>query len=148
MATICTVTHRPRWFGWLSLSVCVVMCSLETSLSLGPLGAGVGLDAGSGDTSSAEVSLGFAHLGASEEDGVRAGGGLHDQLIDGHALSTSLHNAGARGLSEAKGSHFHFGEVESAMVVSDGAHDDGGAVGAGAKAGDNLAEGDWRSHGS
>ena len=125
-----------------------MLCSLETSLSFGPLGASVGLNVGSGDTSRAEVSLGFAHLGASEEDGVRAGGRLHDQLVNGQALAASLDNAGAGSLSEAKGGHLNFGEVESAVVVSHSANDDSGAVGAGAKAGHNLAEGDWRSHGS
>lgn len=94
------------------------------------------------------MSLGFAHLGASKEDGVRAGRSLHDELVNGQALAASLDNAGAGSLSEAKGGHFHLGEVESAMVVGDGAYDDGRTVGTGAKAGDNLAEGDWRSHGS
>lgn len=86
------------------------------------------------------MTLGFAHLRASEEERVRAGGALHDQLVDRHAGTTRLHNACACGLSEAKSGHFHFGQVEDAGVISDGADNDNGAVSALGEARDDLAK--------
>ena len=60
-------------------------------------------------------------LGATEEEGVGSGRGAGSNLVDGEALTTSLLDAGAGGGSEAEGRNGELGELEHAVVVSDGA---------------------------
>ena len=60
-------------------------------------------------------------LGSTEEEGVGSGGGAGSNLVDGEALTTSLLDAGTRGGSEAESRNGELGELEHAVVVSNGA---------------------------
>ena len=60
-------------------------------------------------------------LGSAEEEGVGSGGGAGSNLVDGEALTTSLLNASASRGSESESRNRELGELEHAVVVSDGA---------------------------
>lgn len=59
-------------------------------------------------------------LGSTEEEGVGTSGGASGNLVDGEGLTTSLLNARASGGSEAESRNGELGELEHAVVVSDG----------------------------
>lgn len=65
-------------------------------------------------------------LGATEEQGVGASGGAEGKLVQGQALAASLGDPGTGGGGEAQSSDGQLGELEQAVVVSDGANDDDG----------------------
>ena len=68
-------------------------------------------------------------LGATEEEGVGTGRGAHGQLVNGDGLTAGGDNAGTGSVGETEGSDRELGELEKAVVVSDGAdQDDGLAV--------------------
>jgi hypothetical protein len=50
------------------------------------------------------------------------------QLIEGKALSTSIHNASPRGLGEPERGHLHRRHLVDPLVVGNGAHDHGDLV--------------------
>lgn len=101
-------------------------------------------------------------LGATQQQGVGAGGLLESELIEGQGAAASGKDARAGGGGESQGSDLHLGDLEQAVVIGDGADDnnrllvvavlqvgldtgqgDGRAVDAGGKeaAQDNLVEG-------
>jgi hypothetical protein len=120
------------------------------TLELAALGLDVGLLVGVG--TKAEVLDGLTGvLGSTEEDGVGTSGETGGNLVDGENLTASLLDASAGRGGEAHGSDGELGELEEAVVVSDGAdNDDGlalvvlrvGLVGGGS---DDLGEGDGRA---
>jgi hypothetical protein len=120
------------------------------TLELAALGLDVGLLVGVG--TEAEVLDGLTGvLGSTEEDGVGTSGETGGNLVDGENLTASLLDASAGRGGEAHGSDGELGELEEAVVVSDGAdNDDGlalvvlrvGLVGGGS---DDLGEGDGRA---
>lgn len=55
--------------------------------------------------------LSLSIFGGSQEKSVGAGRGLHDELIKGHALSTSLGDSGSGSFGEFKSSDGHFGYI-------------------------------------
>ena len=75
-------------------------------------------------------------------------GGLHDHLVEGEASAASLGDAGAGRLGEAEGGDRNLGHVEHALVISDGADNDDGAVLLAAEVLDDLAEGKGRPVGA
>lgn len=75
-------------------------------------------------------------------------GGLHDHLVEGEALAASLGDAGAGRLGEAEGGDRNLGHVEHALVISDDADHDDGAVLLLAEVLDDLAEGKGRPVGA
>lgn len=77
----------------------------------------------------AEVLDGLtAVLGATENEGVATGRSAKSKLIESDSLTTSGNDAGTGGGSESKSGHGHLGASEQAVVVSDGANDDNGAL--------------------
>jgi len=97
-------------------------------LELSALGAHVRLDAvvrvGVQRTCAVtEVGLGLTSgLGSTEEHGIHALGVLQGKLVEGKALTTSLHDALARGLGELEGAHSHLGYFEETVVIRDTSH--------------------------
>lgn len=67
-------------------------------------------------------------LGATEEQGVAASGGLEGELVKGEDLATSSLDPGTGGSSEAEGRDVDRGDLEETVVVGDGADDDDGAL--------------------
>lgn len=60
-------------------------------------------------------------LGSTEEEGVGTGGGAGGDLVDGQGLAAGLDDACAGRRGEAERSDGELGELEEAVVVSDGA---------------------------
>jgi hypothetical protein len=101
-------------------------------------------------------------LGSTEEEGVGSGGGAGSNLVNGEALTTSLLDASASGGGEAESRNRDLGELEHAVVVSDGTdlslvsessecgvwepYDDNGLALVVLGVGDDLGEGDRLSH--
>ena len=59
-------------------------------------------------------------LGATDEDGVGPSGEAGSDLVDGEALTTGLLDAGAGRGGEAESRNGELGDLEHAVVVSDG----------------------------
>ena len=59
-------------------------------------------------------------LGSTEEEGVGSGGGTGSDLVDGEALTASLLDASTGRGSEAESRNRELGDLEHAVVVSDG----------------------------
>jgi hypothetical protein len=62
-------------------------------------------------------------LGTTQQNNVAAGGGLHGELIESEALTTSSLDAGTSGGGEAESSDGHLWDSEKAVVIGDGAND-------------------------
>lgn len=62
---------------------------------------------------------------ALKEDGVLASGALKSELIEGNSTATSLDDAVSRGLSESEGSNVELGDREKAIIVDNGADNNG-----------------------
>ena len=75
-------------------------------------------------------------------------GSLHNEFVKSHALAAGLGDSGAGSLGEAEGSNSHLGQVEDALVVSDGADGDGNAVSLVAEVLDDLGERKRGAHSS
>lgn len=60
-------------------------------------------------------------LGSTEEEGVGSSGEAGSDLVDGEALTTGLLDAGAGRGGEAESRNGELGDLEHAVVVSDGA---------------------------
>lgn len=63
-------------------------------------------------------------LGATEEEGVGAGGGAEGELVEGQALAAGLGDPGTGGGGEAQSSDGELGDLKQAVVIGDGANDD------------------------
>lgn len=130
------------------------MCRRAARSAVGKTGlllvalAAVGLDVGTLAAGSSEVLLGLTLGGASEEEGVGAGRGLHDELVKSKALAASLGDAGTGSLGEAEGSNVELGHVEDTLIVSHSADNNDGSLGLLAKVLDDLGNGDGRSVGA
>ena len=119
--TLTTPNQRNR-------TTCSTRLDLETTrpsastgtLELAALALDVGLLARVGTEAKVLESL-TGVLGSTEEEGVGSGGGAGSNLVDGEALTTSLLDAGAGGGSEAESRNGELGELEHAVVVSNGA---------------------------
>ena len=73
----------------------------------------------------AEVLDGLARvLGATEQEGVGAGGLLEGQLVEGDDLAAGGGDAGAGGGGDAEGGDRDLGDGQETVVVSDGADND------------------------
>ena len=97
-----------------------------SSLELASLRSDEGLGLGTGRTGVTEVLVGLAGSAAAlEQDGVGTGGGGEGELIEGHALTSGLDDAGAGSLSEAQSAHLEGGDLSETDIVGDGADDDG-----------------------
>lgn len=88
-----------------------------------------------------------AVLGATQDQGVAAGGGTESQLIKGDGLTAGGDDAGAGGGSEPESGNSDLGEGGvQAVVVSDGAdHDDGPLLALLVDVGDDARQGDGRA---
>ena len=75
-------------------------------------------------------------------------GSLHNEFVEGHALAACLDDAGASGLGEAEGGDGDLGQVEDALIVSDGADNNGDPLLVGSEVLDELGEGEGRPVGS
>lgn len=82
-----------------------------------------------GRPSDAKVLNGLTSiLLAAEEHAAGAGGAALGELVESQALTASLDDAGTGSLGEAQGSDLHGGDLEEALVIGDGADDDGNGV--------------------
>lgn len=73
----------------------------------------------------AEVLDGLtAVLGATQQQGVGAGGLLKSELVKGQGAAASGENARAGGGGESQGSDLDLGDLEQTVVIGDGADDD------------------------
>lgn len=165
--TVTTPNQRNRTTCSTSLDLETTRPSASTgTLELAALALDVGLLSRVGTEAKVLESL-TRVLGSAEEEGVGSGGGAGSDLVNGEALTTSLLDASASRGSEAESRNRELGELEHAVVVSDGAdlvllairlqscirapyNDDGLAlVGLGGvlvgRDGDNLGEGDGLS---
>lgn len=84
-------------------------------------------------------------LGATQQQGVGAGGPLEGELIEGLGRATSSQDASAGGGGEAQGSDVHLGDLEQAGVIGDGADDDNGLLLVMLEVGVDAREGDGRA---
>jgi len=98
----------------------------------------------------AEMATGLTLIRSSEEEGVGTGRCLHHKLVKSHALATGSGDAGTGRLGESEGGDLEAsGHVENALIISDGADNNGGPVVLGVlEMLDHAGEGDWGSHGS
>ena len=119
--TLTTPNQRNR-------TTCSTRLDLETTrpsastgtLELATLALDVRLLVGVGPE--AEVLEGLTGvLGSTEEEGVGSSGEAGSDLVDGEALTTGLLNAGAGRGGEAESRNGELGDLEHAVVVSDGA---------------------------
>lgn len=100
-----------------------------STLELTALGADIRLDVALGASRNAKVLNSLAGvLLSAEEEAVGAGGAALGQLVKSQALTASLDNASTGSLGEAKGSDLHLGGLDKALVISDGADNDGDAL--------------------
>ena len=53
---------------------------------------------------------------------------MHNELVEGHALATSLGDSGSSGLSESESSNSELGNLKHSLVIGDGRNDDNGSV--------------------
>lgn len=67
-------------------------------------------------------------LGATDQQGVAAGGGTQSQLVEGQGLATGGDDAAAGGSGESQSGDGHLGDLEKTVVIRDGADDDDGLV--------------------
>ena len=82
-------------------------------------------------------------LGATEEQGVASGRRTESKLVQGQDLTTSSHNAGTSGSSEAESSNAELGDGQETVVISDGTNNHNGlVVGLLGSVGDNSRDGD------
>lgn len=146
--TVTTPNQRNRTTCSTSLDLETTRPSASTgTLELAALALDVGLLSRVGTEAKVLESL-TRVLGSAEEEGVGSGGGAGSDLVNGEALTTSLLDASASRGSEAESRNRELGELEHAVVVSDGADNDDGLalVGLGGvlvgRDGDNLGEGD------
>ena len=73
----------------------------------------------------AEVLDGLARVPlAAEQDGVRAGGRAHGELIEGEDLAAGLEDALPGSGGEAEGGDRELGDFDQTDIVGDGADDD------------------------
>jgi hypothetical protein len=94
-------------------------------LELATLALDVGLGVLAG--AHAEVLDGLTGvLLTAEEDGVGTGGGTESQLVEGDDLTAGLQDASLGGLGDAQAGNRQLGDLEEAVVVSDGSDNDGG----------------------
>lgn len=82
-------------------------------------------------------------LGATEGQGVAAGGGAEGELVQGDGLAAGGQDAGAGSGGESQGSDGHLGEGEQAVVIGDGGHgDDDALLALGVDVGNNAGQRD------
>jgi hypothetical protein len=117
------------------------VCSTESSLDFGVSSSGVRLGVTAGNTESSEMASGLSLLGSSEEEGVGSGRSLHDELVEGHASTTSSDNSGTGGLGESESGNVKLGHIEGSLVIGDNSDDDGGAAGVLSEASDHAGDG-------
>lgn len=67
-------------------------------------------------------------LGATDQQGVAAGGGTQSQLVEGQGLATGGDDAAAGGSGESQSGDGHLGDLEKTVVIRDGADNDDGLV--------------------
>lgn len=84
-------------------------------------------------------------LGATQQQGVGAGGLLEGELIEGLGRATSGNDASAGSGGEAQGSDVHLGDLEQAGVIGDGADNDNGLLLVVLEVGVDAREGDGRA---
>ena len=65
-------------------------------------------------------------LGATDQQGVAAGGGTQSQLVESQGLATSSDDAAAGGSGESQSGDGHLGDLEKTVVIRDGADNDDG----------------------
>ena len=65
-------------------------------------------------------------LGATDQQGVAAGGGTQGQLVEGQGLATGGDDAAAGGSGESQSGDGHLGDLEEAVVIRDSADDNDG----------------------
>ena len=53
---------------------------------------------------------------------------LHNELVEGHALATSLGDSGSSGLSESESSNGELGNLEHSLIIGNGGNDDDSSV--------------------
>jgi len=80
---------------------------------------------------------------ATEQDGVGTGGGTESELIKGDDLTAGLQDAGLGGLGDAQASKGELGDLEEAVVVSDGTDNDGGLTILTGHVASNTGNGHW-----
>ena len=85
-------------------------------------------------------------LGATEDQGVAAGGGTQSKLVQGDGLTAGGDDAGTGGGGESQGSDGDLGEGQQTVVVGDGAdNNDGALLTLLVDVGNNAAQGDGRT---
>lgn len=98
----------------------------------------------------AKVSHGLSGVsGASEHEGVLAGGGSDSKLIEGDGLTASLDDSSSGSAGESEGSDGGLGELDESGVVGHGANNNNNLVRVALdlEVLDDLAGGDRRSVG-
>jgi len=80
-------------------------------------------------------------LGSSEEEGVRSGRSLHDELVESHARATSGDDSGTSGLGESEGGNVELGDLEGSKIIGDNSDNDGSAAGVLSEASDHSGDG-------
>ena len=83
---------------------------------------------GSGKTSSTEMLSGFSGFRSSKEESVSSGRGSKHELVQSHALATSLDDSGAGGFGEAEGSNGELGAFQKSLIISDGSDNNNSSV--------------------
>ena len=54
--------------------------------------------------------------------------GLHNELVEGHALATGLGDSSSGGLGESESGNGELGDLKHSLVVGDGGNDNDGSV--------------------
>jgi len=85
-------------------------------------------------------------LGSTQEESIGASRSTQGELVQSQSLTTSLLNSGSGGSGKAESSDRQLGDVEEAVVVSNGSNDHNSlsllSVG---NVGDNARDGHWRA---
>ena len=106
-----------------------------------------GLGMGVGQTRGTEVRVRLSGSPPSlQNDGVLAKRGLHSQLLEGDARSTSLHDSSPGSLCEPQSTYLHLGYLEDPLVISDSTdnHDSLASPALGLHLTSNTGQGDSR----
>jgi hypothetical protein len=121
------------------------VCSTESSLDFGVSASSVRLGVTAGNTEGSPVASGFSLLGSSEEEGVGSGRSLHDELVEGHASTTSGDDSGTGGLGESESGNVKLGHIEGSLIIGDNSDNDGSAASVLSEASDHAGDGHWGS---
>jgi len=94
-----------------------------------------------GNSEGSEMASGLSLLGSSEEEGVRSGRSLHDELVKSHARATGGDDSGTSGLGESEGGNVELGDLEGSKIIGDNSDNNGSAAGVLSEASDHSGDG-------